>query len=183
MLIQILTHTPIYVWAILAFLVSRGVIAMRDREVETRKLVIIPIVMLVLSLQDIGAKFGFTGISSAAWAVGAAGMALLVWRRGGVRVAAVSAPSSAAGRVRVRGSWMPLAMMMAVFCTKYAVSVTVAIQPHVRQDALLVATVCALFGVFNGYFLGRLARDLKCCLGLRDHAKTVAVVASAPRGF
>jgi hypothetical protein len=161
MLIQILTHSPLYVWAILAFLVSRGVIAMREREVQTRKLAIIPIVMLVLSLQDIGAKFGFTGMSLAAWAVGAVGIALLVWRRGGVRVTA----GSAAGSVRVRGSWVPLAMMMAVFFTKYAVSVTLAIQPHARQDALFVATVCALFGVFNGYFLGRLARDLKSCLG------------------
>ena len=27
MLIQILTHTPLYVWAILAFLVQRGLVA------------------------------------------------------------------------------------------------------------------------------------------------------------
>ena len=29
MLIQILTHTPLYVWAILAFLIYRGLVAMR----------------------------------------------------------------------------------------------------------------------------------------------------------
>ena len=58
MLIQILSHTPAYVWAILAFLVYRGVAAMREREVAPRQLTVIPIVMLLLSLQDIVARFG-----------------------------------------------------------------------------------------------------------------------------
>jgi hypothetical protein len=60
----------------------------------------------------------------------------------------------------VRGSWAPLAMMMAVFFTKYAASVLLAVLPHAREDALVAAGVCALFGAFNGYFLGRLARDV-----------------------
>ena len=68
MLIQILTRTPLYVWAILAFLVYRGMAAMRDRDVEVRKLVMIPAVMLVLSLQDISTKFGLGGWALAAWA-------------------------------------------------------------------------------------------------------------------
>ena len=73
MLIQILTHTPFYVWAILAFLIQRGMIAMRDRDLELRKLVMIPAVMLVLSLQDMNAKFGLGGLALAAWALAAAG--------------------------------------------------------------------------------------------------------------
>ncbi|WP_307189003.1 DUF6622 family protein [Massilia sp. Root335] len=156
MLIQILTHTPIYVWAILAFLVQRGMIAMRDRDVELRKLVMIPAVMLVLSLQDMNAKFGLGGPALAAWALAAAAMALPAGLAGTGRIGASNVP----GSVRVRGSRLPLVMMMAVFFTKYVASVALSVAPQLRHDTLFACAVCGLFGVFNGWFVGRLARDL-----------------------
>jgi hypothetical protein len=156
MLIHIVSHTPIHVWAILAFLVYRGMAASRDREVELRKLCIIPVVMLVLSLQDIAAKFGLAGIALAAWIAGVALALAPVLLFGADRIAAGSAP----GTVRVRGSWMPLALMMAVFFTKYAASVMLAVFPQAHQNTLAAGAVCVLFGLFNGVFLGRLARDL-----------------------
>jgi hypothetical protein len=156
MLIQILSHTPLYVWAILAFLVQRGLTAMRDRDVEVRRLVLIPAVMLVLSLQDMNAKFGLGGWALAAWAIGAAGMALLAGLAGASRIEAGTMP----GWVRVRGSGLPLVMMMAVFFTKYVASVTLSVAPQLRHDTVFACAVCVLFGVFNGWFVGRLVRDL-----------------------
>jgi hypothetical protein len=158
---QILTHTPTYVWAILAVLVWRGAAALRDREMKIRSLFIVPLVMLALSLQDIVMKFGATkfglgGATLGAWAAAAAATMLLVMKFGGKR----TAPGATADTIVVRGSWAPLAMMMAVFFTKYVASVLLAVLPHARQDAVFAACVCALFGVFNGYFLGRLARDV-----------------------
>lgn len=157
MLIQILTHTPLYVWAILALLVYRGVVAMREREMASRKMFIIPVIMLALSLQDIVAKFGTAFLPLSAWASGAAVMMLLIWKFSREGVSAGTAP----GSVRVHGSWVPLAMMMAIFCTKYATAVTLVVRPHASHNVLFSVVVCALFGVFNGYFLGRLARNLK----------------------
>ena len=157
MLIQILTHTPLYVWAILALLVYRGVIAMRDREMAVRKLFIIPVIMLALSLHDIVAKFGTAFLPLSAWAGGAAVMLLLVLKFSGAGISASEVP----GSVRVRGSWVPLAMMMAIFFTKYATAVTLAIRPDIRHDALFSTVVCFLFGVLSGYFLGRLANNLR----------------------
>ena len=156
MLYQILTHTPTYVWAILAVLVWRGLAALRDREMRVRSLFIVPIVMLALSLQDVLMRFGSHAGALAAWAVAAAGAALLVWKFGRSR----TAPGATPGSVFVRGSRAPLAMMMAVFFTKYTASVLLAVLPHARQDTLVAAGVCVLFGAFNGYFLGRLARDV-----------------------
>ena len=155
-IVQLLSHTPLYVWAILAFLVHRGTVAMRDREVEFRKLCIIPLVMLGLSLQDMSAKFGFDGLALAAWSGGALATLLLVMRQGGVRIAAGSVP----GSLWVGGSRVPLAMMMAVFFTRYAASVMLAVFPQAQQNALAAGVVCTLFGLFNGVFVGRLARDL-----------------------
>lgn len=170
MLNQIITHTPVYVWAILAFILVRGMVASRDRDIAVNKLWIIPLVMLGLSLQDIGAKFGFGALPLAAWAVGAAATIGLVLRLGRVRMA----PGKEAGSVHVRGSWAPLALMMAVFCTKYAASVAVAVLPHARQETLFVAVVCVLFGVLNGCFLGRLLADLAA---IRSFPAATAVMA------
>lgn len=155
MLIQIVSHTPIYVWAILAFLIYRGVLAASTREMAFKRLFIIPAVMLALSLQDIAAKFGINGLPLAAWAAGALCTGLPAWRLGAPGIAA----GSTADTVRVRGSWAPLALMMAIFITKYVTAVSMAIQPALAGHPVFMVAVCALFGCFNGYFMGRLARD------------------------
>ena len=53
MLQQIFSHTPLYVWAILGFLVYRGVLASRTREVTLRKLFIVPLVWRALDLPSL----------------------------------------------------------------------------------------------------------------------------------
>jgi hypothetical protein len=173
MLIQILTHTPLFVWAILAFLVYRGVIALRERETTLRKLLIIPLVMLALSLQDIAAKFGAAFLPLSAWAGAALAVTLLVWKFSGAGISA----GAASGSVRVHGSRAPLAMMMAIFLTKYATAVTLAIDPQASHHALFAVAVCALFGAFNGYFLGRLARNLQSWQQLRAPAAYLSAAA------
>lgn len=45
MLLKIITHTPLYVWVILALLVMRGVNARKDREMAFCKLAILPILL------------------------------------------------------------------------------------------------------------------------------------------
>lgn len=174
MLNQILTQTPIYVWAILAFLIFRGVIALRTREVAMNKLFIIPIVMAVLSLVDVAAKFGLGGLGFAVWAATAAVTVALLARFGSARVA----PAGTAGRVIVRGSVLPLVLMMAIFVTKYVSSVAVVMKPALLADGGFTTVVCVLFGLFTGYFVGRLARDLRACRGF-DAAGQLNVAAHA----
>jgi hypothetical protein len=173
MLNQILTRTPIYVWAILAFLILRGVIAMRTREIAVNKLFIIPVIMLVLSLQDIAAKFGLAGLPVVMWTLAAGATSALLWKFGAARVM----PAAAPGRVIVRGSKFPLVLLLAIFMTKYVATVIVAVQPHLRQDTLFTVVVCALFGVFNGYFLGRLANDVSAyhCFAGKVHPAIQAI--------
>ena len=154
MLIQILSHTPAYVWASLAFLVYRGGVALRERTVTPRRLTIIPIVMLALSRQDITAKFGQDGLLLLTWALGAGSAALLVWKFAPTRIVV-----RAAG-VRMKGSAAPLAMMLGVFVIKYAASVAWVIVPQLHREAGFAVTLCTLFGLLNGCFLGAMVRDL-----------------------
>ncbi|WP_295998525.1 DUF6622 family protein [Rugamonas sp.] len=153
---QLLSHTPIYVWAILAFLVYRGVLASTDRATTMRTLCIMPAVMLVLSLQGIAGKFDLGGGVLLAWAVGAAAGAALTWMLiDGARISA----DRARGTVHQRGSWTPLALMLSIFVIKYSVAVVTAMHPALAQSAAFALPVCALFGCCNGIFFGRLLRQ------------------------
>ena len=159
---QIFTHTPVHVWAILAGLIALGLSAMREREMTARRLAILPLVIVVLSLNDIGDKFGFGAFPLGAWMTGCAAAAALVLRFGRSRIAASNTP----GRIRVGGSVAPLAIMMAVFCTKYATAVMLAVRPELAGAMQAVLGVCAVSGLFNGVLLGRMVRDLGDCRAL-----------------
>lgn len=159
---QILFHTPVHVWAILAGLIALGLSAMREREITVRRLAILPLAILVLSLNDIGNKFGPGVLSLGAWAAGCIAAAALMARFGRSRIAASDTP----GRVRVGGSVAPLAIMMAVFCTKYATAVMLAVRPELAGAMQAVLGVCAVSGLFNGILLGRMVRDLGDCRAL-----------------
>lgn len=154
-MIQILTHTPLYVWAILAFLVWRGVTEMRDRELAPQRLFILPLVMLALSFQDIAVRLGAGVAVLTVWSVGCALAGLLTWRMARPFIMAAREP----GRVRVRGSRLPLVLMMTIFAVKYATGVALAVQPQLAQQVAPALAIGALYGIFNGVFLGRLARD------------------------
>ena len=166
MLQQILVKTPVYVWAILAFLLYRGLLAARDRDITVTRMLVIPLLMLVLALQAIAMKFGMASLGMAAWT---AGLAAMVLQRRSFGLDKVTLGSSA-NALRVRGSWMPLAMMMLVFLIKYALAVTLAIRPQVAEDAVFAASVCGLLGLCNGYFVGQLARDLAAARRLRTRS-------------
>ncbi len=177
MLQQILVKTPLYVWAILAFLIYRGLLAARDRDVSVARMLVIPALMLVLALQAIAAQFGVASVGMAAWAAGTGLMLLQRWKFGVAGVTPGAAPNS----VRIRGSWAPLAMMVAVFLIKYALAVVLAIRPHLADEAVFAATACGLLGLCNGYFLGQLARGLAEVRILRaGQAKGVRQAAADP---
>ena len=168
---QLFSHTPTYVWAILAFLVYRGVLASRAREVTLRKLCIIPLVMLALSLSGVRGSFGFDGVAPFAWAAGALAGGLLAWSLTDARKL-TACPER--GTLRLAGSWLPLTLMMSIFCMKYAVAVSLAIHPAYAHATGFVLFVCVAYGCFSGIFLGGLLRTLS--------AYRTAQMTSGPQG-
>lgn len=167
MILQIINHTPIYVWALLAFLVYRGLWASRDREIRLQKLFIIPAVMLCLSLSGTRAD-GVLG--GGVWAVLLLGLlagVALAWTLGRDAVIPVN---RAAGTVLLRGSWMPLVLMITIFTTKYAVAVVTAMHEETRGSLSFMAAVTSLSGLFSGVFIGRLARCIAAWLQAAEPA-------------
>ena len=67
---QIISHTPIWVWVLLAFLVWRGINAMQPRTIAPSRALIIPLVFLVWGLAGLITARGL-GFALALFAVGA----------------------------------------------------------------------------------------------------------------
>ncbi|WP_051516620.1 hypothetical protein [Herbaspirillum sp. RV1423] len=86
-------------------------------------------------------------LGSGAWSWSAAG-----------RTGAVPHPER--GTVFLRGSWLPLSMMIAVFAVKYTVGVLHALHSGYVQGRLFTATVGLLYGLFIGVSLGCMLRIL-----------------------
>jgi len=155
MLQQIISHTPLYVWALLAFLIYRGYLASMDRETTLRNLCIIPGVMLVLSLQGIVGKFGGSDSALLAWAAGAIVSTAVTWS---LIDASRITPDRGKGTLHLRGSWVSLMLMMAIFVVKYSVAIVSAMHPALSESSTFMLAICGLFGLCNGIFFGRLLR-------------------------
>lgn len=160
MIQQIISHTPIYVWALLAFLVYRGWLASKDRETSLLKVALIPLVMLGLAVSGIRSNGPLGEAVWALWALGAAASGALIWTLSTREIRV----DRAAGTISQRGSWMPLGLMLAIFATKYSVAVLLAIHPELAHSLSFATAITLLYGVFNGLFLGRLARYIAAWL-------------------
>ncbi|HYD94770.1 MAG TPA: DUF6622 family protein [Noviherbaspirillum sp.] len=155
MLLQLIVKTPLWVWPLFVFLVYRGVVAGADREAGVTKVFLMPLAMLGLTVQGIAAGFGAHPAAAPVWlactVAGAAGAWLAFDDRSVV-------PHPERGSVALRGSWTPLALILAIFLTKYAVNAALAMRPELKEQLVFVATACALYGVFNGVFLGQMLK-------------------------
>ncbi len=153
MLQSILSHTPGYVWVILGFLLYRGITASATRERDFKNVFIIPVLMLGLSLQGIDHSVGLHSMAPWFWLGGAAIATSLVLKFSDAR--AVTAHPQR-GSITVRASWLPLAMMLAVFVCKYVVAVSLATHPQYSSATGFMVIVCAAYGLVNGVFIGKL---------------------------
>ncbi|MBB3213973.1 hypothetical protein FHW67_003279 [Herbaspirillum sp. Sphag1AN] len=155
MLLSIISHTPLWVWVLLVFLFSRGISALAHRDVSLRKVIVIPVIMLMLSLHGLLSLFE-NNIDAMSVAAGAALLsALLAWQR-----TARTVEVSQAGRVRLRGSILPLLLMMAIFVIKYSAGVLAVMHPMLFQAGALPLLLAMVYGLFAGTSIGRVLQIL-----------------------
>ena len=155
MLIQIITHTPLWVWAILVLLLWVGLKQSVRRSVSLRRITVLPIVMTGMSLAGMFTAFGAGNHALLAWGAAAAFTTAVVMTRNLPQATQYNAWTQL---FELPGSWTPLVLMMGIFVTKYAVGVTLAMHPQLAFDALFSQGVGALYGGFSGVFVARAAR-------------------------
>ncbi|OJX06382.1 MAG: hypothetical protein BGO72_10690 [Burkholderiales bacterium 70-64] len=162
MLLQILMGTPKWVFGLFLALLWLGVSQRLDREVAPWRAAAMPAAMLGLSGWGVASAFGASLLGLSCWAAAGVLAFALVMRRA---LPARVRYDAASRRFVVPGSWVPLALIMGIFFTKYAVGVSLAFHPELARQAAFAAAVCTLYGVFSGVFAARAARLLRAAPG------------------
>ncbi|WP_038203324.1 DUF6622 family protein [Xenophilus azovorans] len=172
MLIQILAHTPTWVFAVFALLAWMGGRQLRPGSTPLARAVALPLAMVAFAAYGVATAFGHAGagpLAMAGWAAAAA-VALATVSR--VPLNPSVRYDAGARRFHQPGSAVPLALMMGIFLTKYAVGVTLAFHPAYAHQAGFAVGVSTLYGLFSGVFAGRALRLVR--LAARRHAVPAA---------
>lgn len=152
MFIAILQHTPVWVWGLLTALIALGLWQTRDREMSLTRVTVLPLVLIALSASGVLSAFGHLPVAVGGWAAGV-GVALTFGRHFiAVRGARWSAQT---GLLHVPGSWLPLAMILGLFCVKYFAGVNLAMHPALATDATFAGLCSLAYGTFSGLFFAR----------------------------
>jgi hypothetical protein len=156
-IVQAITHTPVWVWPLLALLIFIGIIALKPRSMPLPRLLILPAIFLGLSI--------FSLLSSGlpllqAIAIWLAGLVLggLLGRLFAPRLSAAGGGvviDRAARRIAVPGSAVPLVLILVIFIGRYAFGYAFGRYPELRQNDLVVVTAAAYAAFCTGIMLGR----------------------------
>jgi len=151
--IGIVIGTPIWVWALLAFLLFIGIRALRPTTASFARLVILPLVFLVWGLSGFATTYGLRPVGLAVWIaalVVGVGIGWLVARSIEIRA------DRERGLIRLPGSALNLILTLIIFATKYTLGVLGDMRPSITGELLFMATDVGVSGLLTGLFAGRL---------------------------
>ena len=174
MFVQILIHTPVWVWLMLAGLIALGLLQMRPRRLRPMQLLMLPAALMGLGLWSMAPVLQAQPVIGLLWLV-ALVLATALARGRPVRHA-TWLPASR--QLQLPGSVVPLAVILAIFSLRYASGVGHALHPEWRALMAVQAPLALLFGGINGLLLGRTLGLLATCAPaprtLAGHADTHA---------
>jgi len=152
MLISIIQHTPVWVWALLCALVALGLSQTRPREMSMLRVQTVPLLLIALSSSGVLSAFGHLPVALGGWAAGFG--AALAFARNAVTARGATWSSSTA-TLRVPGSWLPLSLMMGLFGIKYFAGISLAMNPALASNAAFAGWCSLAYGSISGLFLAR----------------------------
>lgn len=157
MFMQIISHTPTWVFFLFAALLALGLSQLKTRTASLKRITLMPVAMLGLALSGVVSAFGATSGGSAVliWAVCAVVTGLWLFSHA---VPKGTQYDPATKLFTLAGSAVPLLLILGIFCTKYAVGASLGLHPELAQNTSFALSISGLYGVFSGIFAARAAR-------------------------
>lgn len=158
MLQHLISNTPVWVWLLLGFLITRGVAAMKPGETSLTKLAIVPALFTAWGMWSISHRFGSSWEAWGEWLVGiGAGIALgwMLLRR------ATLTMNTSTGQLRRSADYSLLPLLLVTFAVKYGFEVALSVSPSLSADGAFRAAYLLLSGGFTGIFIGKYLRYLR----------------------
>ena len=153
-LLDILVHTPIWVWALFAFVLVMGWQRTRDRIVPIWRLLLLPGALLVLTISG-WVTAGLASLPAIALGFVAGGtLGWLLVREG-------SARRLEGNRLWLRGDWWSFLQIVVILVFRYATTVAGIVNPAFAADPVWHPLTLLVSSALTGLFLGRLAARLR----------------------
>ncbi|HGM7333965.1 TPA: DUF6622 family protein [Stenotrophomonas maltophilia] len=157
MLQHLASQTPTWVWLLLAFLVTRGIAAMKPGETSLQKLAVVPVLFTVWGAWSISHRYGMSLSAWGEWLAGIGSGAALGWLLlGHVKLTF----DSTTGKLWRNADYSVLPLLLVTFLVKYGFEVAFAVSPTLTTHAGASAAYLLLSGGFTGLFIGKYCRYL-----------------------
>ncbi|NQY62581.1 MAG: hypothetical protein HRT38_02470 [Alteromonadaceae bacterium] len=149
MFIEIIKHTPTWVFVLFVFLIILGYKQTKTRIINHKVSLILPVVMIGLSIQGILVNFTTPVMGIISWLAGA-GISLWFLSR-----AKQASYENNNGLVQVVGSWAPMFVIMTIFIIKYTLGVSSALNLSFIENVKFIIVVSFFFGSLNALSISR----------------------------
>jgi hypothetical protein len=158
-LVAIVSHTPLWVWAVLAGLIWLGVKRTQPREVGLSGLVVLPLVLVMLSL------FNLATSGQPFQCLAGAGIGALLGLASGLALERrYAATPLGNGRLLLRGEWSSLVLVLAVFIVHYVGNVLAVTDPELTHSDGFALVTGGLSGMFAAMLICRTVLRLRLLL-------------------
>lgn len=157
MLQQLTSQTPIWVWLLLAFLVTRGIAAMKPGETSLQKLAIVPALFTAWGAWSISHRFGTSLSAWGEWLAGIGTGAALGWL---LLDRLKLTMDRSTGKLWRNADFSLLPLLLVTFLVKYGFEVAFEVSPSLTANAGFSAAYLLLAGGFTGLFIGKYCRYL-----------------------
>lgn len=169
-IVDIVRHTPTWVFAVLAVLVVFGLSQTRARTVSLGRLAILPLALGAWSIHGVVESFG-SGVAVAAWLAVVVVALAIGWALGPRRDVRYDADRRA---FAIPGSVVPLVLMLAIFLSRYVIAVMLALHPDLHAAPVFAIVAGAVSGLASGIFAARATRTLRTALPAGRSATALA---------
>jgi len=148
--IDLITHTPFWVWAALVALLWLGVKRAQAREVTLSRMVFFPAIVTLLSLYGLASTWAGTPTLLGVLAGAAIGTAAAF--RMEQRNPAEALPD---GRLRLKGEWTSVVIVLAIFASHYVKTVAAIVSPAGAASAGFLFTMALVSALFSALLVVR----------------------------
>lgn len=149
-MLQIISHTPLYVWPLLGYLFWIGWRSKKTRTAPFGPLMILPVAISLWSMLPIVIRH--ESIELICWMVSESigiGLGFLTVRTLNLRF------DKEKNLIEIAGNWTPLILLMSIFALRYFLGASYGLHPELRGNLTFLGLE-SLANILSGMFTGRL---------------------------
>ena len=149
---QAAIHTPWWVYLLMLYVLIIGIKASKGRIVSLKKLCIIPVIFIAMSIHTLVTSFKITPFSVTTWLMTILIGTLLGWLFIYRFTLRVDKPHSL---IETPGTWSTLIIIIIIFATKYYFGYELGTDPTLAKHLGFEFSLLTVSGLCTGFFVGR----------------------------